>query len=456
MAVPGVDRLSRPDLLALQERKLRALGERLMSNPFFAPRLRSVGGALSLDRLRDVPVLEKSELLDDQAHQPPYGDRLGVSVDRVAMRHQTAGTSGRGQEIYGLTLRDVEAAGYISSFAFEWAGLRPGEPAAFHIGVSNSSGGNAMLRGIQGVGTTPVVVAHAGFRERLDIMREVPLVGMYATPSAINGLAQLARAEGIDLQEVLPNLRFLLTSAEPYPLSWAKKMEDAYGARLLEDYGLTQSASAICACTCEQGAVLSGPEGLVRGKMHFFEWPFVFEFVDPDTLEPAAPGEDAEVLVTTLDKEASPVLRFRTRDRVRYLGTERCDCGRELATIEAGTISRFDDLMKIKGQNVWPADMESTALGMSEVVELSGEVRIGDKGRDELFLKIALADGADTEHTTAALKTAFKSRFNLTPLVDVVDLSSLPQWHTPEHKARRFTDLRRADLANGADGEEKS
>lgn len=448
--IPAVDRLDRPDLLAVQDAKLGRLGDRLLDNPFFADRVKAVGGRLDRRRLRDVPPVEKADLLDDQQAAPPYGRRLGVDPADVAMVHTTAGTSGRGQEIYGLTWRDVEAVGYLSAVAFRWAGLHPGEAAAFHIGMSNSSGGNAMSRGIQAVGQTPVLVGHLGFRERLALLASYPVVGMYASPSAINGLHRVAQADGLDLRAVLPRLRFLLTSAEPYPVRWAAAMEAAYGATLFEDYGATQSASSICASTCERGALHTTPDGPARGRMHFFEWSVLVEFVDPDTLEPAEPGQDAEMLLTTLDKEASPLLRFRTRDRVRYLGHEDCPCGRSLAAIVPGGITRFDDLLKIKGMNVWPMDMESALFELGPVAEFSGEVRIGDTGRDELLLAVALHPGADEPALVAAIRATFKARFSLTPQVRVVDAAALPEWHTPEHKARRFRDLRGQDLAREA------
>ncbi|MBX3577407.1 MAG: phenylacetate--CoA ligase family protein [Rhizobiaceae bacterium] len=441
----SVDHLPREQLRALQSRKLGAQIERLRSNPFYKARLANIASKGSpLDALKSIEPIDKHQLLTDQNAEPPYGQRLNVPKRDVAMTHTTAGTSGLGQEIHGLTWRDVEAAGYLSSFAFRWAGLRYGDPAAFNVGFSNSSGGNAMLRGIQAVGNTPYLIAQAGFEERLSILAKADPVGMYGTPSAINGLLRTARDIGFDIRRNLPSLKFLLTSAEPFPIEWALRMEEAWGARLFEDYGATQSASSICASCCERGAVVDGQ----RGHMHLFEWSFVFEILDPETREPVRDGEWGELFITTLDKEASPLLRFGTRDRVKYTGT-RCGCGRELMCIESGSITRYDDMMKIKGQNVWPADMEKALFGLAEVREFSGEVAIGPKGRDELYLRVALTERGEALEKRAAddIRAAFKAQFNVSPVLTFVDVTELPQWTTPEKKSRRFVDTRQKGLA---------
>jgi phenylacetate-CoA ligase len=442
--VRTLDRLTRDELSALQDRKLARLLGRARTNPFYRERLASYrDGDDPRAFLRSFEPIDKDELLDDQNEHPPFGLRLGVPESETASVHTTGGTSGRGQELHALTWRDVEAAGHIGSFAFRWAGLRFGEPAAYNVGFSNSSGGNAMLRGIQTIGNTPLLIGQAGFEEKLRLLAEARAVGLYGTPSALNGLLRTAQDVGFDPNERLPQLRFLLTSAEPYPLEWAERIEQGWGAKLFEDYGATQSASAICAATCERGAVVDGG----RGSIHFFEWSFLFEVVDPSTREPTPPGEWGELLITTLDKDASPLLRFSTRDRIHYLGTDRCECGRELLSIEAGTITRYDDMLKIKGQNVWPADIESALFGHPAVREFTAEVAIGPKGRDELYLRIALVDGQmSAPAVETELKSAFKTRFNLTPQVQLVGVETLPQWQSPEAKSRRIKDVRQEGL----------
>lgn len=437
------DRLSRQELRAIQTAKLARLVDRLREDSYYSSRLSHLPVQVTLDHLSQIPTTDKREYLIDQDRNPPFGSRLGVPRSEVAMAHMTGGTSGQGRETHGLTWRDVEATGHLSSFAFKWAGLKFQEPAAFNIGFSNSTGGNAMLRGIQALGNVPTLVAQMGFKERLEFLQAFPPVGMFATPSAINGLAKTASDMGINLREALPSLRFLLTAAEPYPVGWAMAMEETWGAKIFEDYGATQTASSIAASTCEYGAITAGG----RGRMHLYEWAFIFEIIDPATGNSCAPGEFGELVITTLDKQASPVLRYRTRDRVKYLGMEGCACGRELMAIECGSITRYDDMLKIKGQNVWPAEMEAQVFRHMSVREFAGVVRIDDKGRDQLVLKIACTTTADPDALSSQIAEEFHTEFNITPTIEFVELNELPQWSSPEAKARRFTDVRSEGLS---------
>jgi len=248
------DRLDRRALEAVQTRKLEALGERLRRNPFFRDRLGSVKGALTIHSLRGIEPVTKEEILADQAEHPPMGRRLGVEPSEVEMVHTTGGTSGRGREIYGLTMRDVANVGMLSSFSYAWAGLRAGEAGAYNVGLSNSSGGNCWISATQAIGRAPVIIAHTGFDERIDLLRRFPPAAMYGTPSAINGLVNTAERRAINLREEIPSLRSIIVTGEPYPVEWARAMEELWGVQLFEAYGLTQSGSSLCAATCECGA----------------------------------------------------------------------------------------------------------------------------------------------------------------------------------------------------------
>lgn len=441
------DRLTADELDRVQGAKLTRLVDRLRTEPWYAERLGHLPQRLTREDIRRLPTTSKSDYITDQEEHPPFGRRLAVPESRVAMSHVTGGTSGLGRETHGLTWRDVEACGHLSGFAYQWAGLGYSEPAVFNIGMSNATGGNAMLRGIQSIGHVQTLIAHLGFKDRLRHLLTFPPVGMFGTPSAINGLATAAHELGIDLKESLPRLRFLLTAAEPYPVEWAMTMEEVWGARLHEDYGATQSASSISASTCERGAVVDG----ARGFMHLYEWSFLFEVLDPDSEEETPPGEFGELVITTLDKEASPVLRYRTRDRVRFLGRDACPCGRSAAVIECGSITRYDDMLKIKGQNVFPAQMEALLFSRPEVRELRGRIRIDERGRDDLLLEVALSPGTPEDLLTE-LALAFRNEFNIRPTIRAVDLTDLPVWSSPEAKARRFIDERFDQLAQVTPG----
>lgn len=437
-----VDRLNALDIRRLQDAKLASLVDRLRSNPFYADRLANLDAKADRGSLADIPTIQKPDLLADQESHQPYGNILSVDPGDVVETHLTSGTSGRAREVHALTHQDVAVGTFLTSIAYEWAGLRRGDAAGFNAAIGNSAAGQVMYRAIRAIGRTPMLIGSSGFEERYRVLQRYPFVGLYGLPSAINGLARTAKLLGGAGSLPVPGLRFILISGESYPVEWALRTQETWGAALFEAYGATQTGSAISAATCEQGAVVDG----ARGVLHLFEWSFHFEIVDPTTLQPVELGEFGELVVTTLDKQASPLLRFKTGDRVRYMGKD-CACGRELMTIEAGTIGRYDDMFKIKGNNVWAAEMERTLFSFSDVQEFRGVVKLDAKGRDNLFLYISTRSGVNRESLDVKIVETFKERFGFRPLISYVDLSDLPEWHSPERKARRFEDERAAHLA---------
>jgi phenylacetate-CoA ligase len=198
---------------------------------------------------------------------------------------------------------------------------------------------------------------------------------------------------------------------------------------------------------CEQGAVTDGR----RGLLHFYEWAALLEVLDPETLDPVGPGEAGELVVTLLEKEASPLVRFRTRDKVVLMPHEDCPCGRDLRAIEAGTVSRWDDMVKIKGENVFPHEVDEIIFARPGIAEYQGRVTIGAAGRDVAEIRVALVGSAGEPGTLLdRLRQELKARTNITFDLRTVPLDELPQWTTPDVKPRRWIDERQARLAAGA------
>lgn len=187
--------------------------------------------------------------------------------------------------------------------------------------------------------------------------------------------------------------------------------------------------------------------------MHFYEWAILLEVLDPDTLEPVAPGEVGELVITHLEKEASPLVRFRTRDRVRHLPWTECPCGRQLDMVESGTIGRWDDMLKIKGQNVFPTEVDEIVFARAAIGEYQTRVFIGDSGRDVVEMRVGLIDGPDdpgVATTLDGLRRELKDATNVSFDLKPVPLGDLPQYTTPDAKPRRWSDERQADLGRSA------
>src|SRR5690606_26256010 len=162
--------------------------------------------------------------------------------------------------------------------------------------------------------------------------------------------------------------------------------QDFWGFTLHEGYGSTQGAGFICSTT-ERGVV--GKDG-GRGAMQCFDWHVIVEVIDPETGAHVEPGEFGEVVLTNLDIEGSPVVRFRTGDRVRLLPAGSAGNGRSWTCIESGTIGRYDDMMKIRGNNVWPSAVDIAVFAQPEVAEYVGRVFVDDKARTEVVVKVGL------------------------------------------------------------------
>jgi phenylacetate-CoA ligase len=448
---PVLERLDRGELQALQLRRLRRQVERLWAtNPFYRDRWASAGLApgqapASLDELRRLPVIAKEDLLSDQESHPPYGARLGVDERHVFEITLSSGTSGRSQEIHAHTARDAHMRA-LHGIAFRWAGMGPDDVLVFHVGISNSASHGPFHRGIRALGRLPYLVGHLGFEKRLELMQRLGMDHMYVMPSALNGLTQLIHDGGSTPRAMFPALRSVMMSGEGWPVDFVQRMEEAWGAPVFEGYGASQTYAGFIMSNCEHGAVTDGR----RNGMHVYEWAAIIEVVDPGTLEPVGPGEVGEIVVTHLEKEASPLIRFRTRDRAVYLPWQQCGCGRQLDMIESGTIGRFDDMVKIKGENVFPPEVDEIVFARREIGEYQARVFIGENGRDQAEIRIGFVAG-DTppERLLDDLRVELKQRTNITVDLRVVPLAELPEWTTPDVKPRRWTDERQANLREG-------
>jgi phenylacetate-CoA ligase len=452
-AYPVLERMDRDELEALQLRRLNRQLEHLWAgNEFYRRRWRDAGlapGPLSsLAEMRRLPIVAKEDVLADQEERPPYGWRLGVDEREVFEITLSSGTSGRSQEVHAHTVRDAHMRA-LHGIAFRWAGMEPTDRLVFHVGISNSASHGPFHRGVRAMGRLPYLVGHLGFEKRLELMQRFGMDHMYVMPSALNGLTQLCRQRGDAPRDLFPDLRSIMVSGEGWPVDFATRMEADWGAPIFEGYGASQTYGGFIMSSCERGAVTDG----ARNGMHMYEWAAVLEVLDPVTLEPVGPGEAGELVVTHLEKEASPLIRFRTRDRVVFRPWTTCSCGRRLDLVESGTIGRWDDMVKIKGENVFPPEVDEIIFGRPAIGEYQARVFIGERGRDEVELRIGLS-GAEPSPDAAAtlladLGAELKQRTNVGFSLRRVPLAELPEYTTPDAKPRRWTDERQQGLGEG-------
>ena len=393
------------------------------------------------DFFRKVPFTTKTELIEDQEEKPPYGLRLGVSERAITQMHLTSGTSGMGQEAYGLTRADVELLGSKGAPTLYWAGLRKGDVAVVTIPIGTNAGALMIVESLKKIGTNPMYLAIYDSKTKLQLMKRFKPQLIFTTPGYLNTLSLLLKEVGIEPRKDYPTLKAIFMAGEGYSIAWAQKMEQIWDTRLYEAYGSTQGGS-IAAGTCERGAIPGGK----RGSMHLIEWHYYIEVINPETGKPVDSGEEGEVIITPFDREASPLLRFRTADRVRYFSYRHCDCGRPLDIWEAGGIFRYDEMLKIKGVNIWPDTIDNVIFSRLEIDEYRGKVSVDNKGREQAVITLSFKPD-----TLLSAESKQKFMTKITEEIKVKTMVTMKVVETKEDisdrgklKAKRWVDERQA------------
>jgi phenylacetate-CoA ligase len=338
-----VERLSFEEQLALQERALPSQIERVRAgSPFYAERLSAVR---SFDDLAAQPFVTKAELLAAQAEGPPLGPIAGVSQDEIVRLHVTSGTTGT-PLLIGFTRGDLDRSSLAGARAFRSAGVTPADTILHCVNYAFYAGGIADHMSLEETGATVVPVGLGQSDRLLELFPSLRPTGMFSITSYANHLAERAVAKGLDPAEL--GLRAIVTGGEPggdIP-EVRGRIEATWGARVADTYGLGEVWPTLGAqCEARDGFHLSTPDLLVA------------ELVDPETdrLLEWQPGASGELVYTHLDREASPLVRFRSRDRATVLALD-CPCGRGQPRFRL--LGRVDDMIVVRGVNVFPSAIE--------------------------------------------------------------------------------------------------
>lgn len=442
-----LDRLDGAQIRTLQLQRLQEQIRRLQANPWHGPRLKAAGvdaeGLRSVDDIRRVPTMRKADVLADSEAAPPFGLRLGVPHTDIRQLMTSGGTFGRTPEVYAYTQEDLDYTTDLYAMDQYWKGARAGDVAMMvsHLGMLTSPPLN--VRAWEHLGMPVLRVGPNTTEERViafERFRPTVLKLPYAyAPRFMEAL----RSAGVDPRSG-PGMKFVFVSGGAYPVAFAQAVQDFFGAPMHEVFGCSQ-AGAVTSGTCEHG-VLRGQE---RGVLHAYDQAFITEVLDPDSDEPVRPGEEGELVLTQLWRRASPILRYRMGDRVRYLGHGQCRCGRRLMALECGTVARYDDMLRVKGVNLWTHELDAHILAFPGVDDFNAELTLDAQGRERVVVRMEVRPGTQPEEAAARLAASLKAAFHVRMDVETVAAGTVQRF---ELKQRRWKDNRGAGLARAGQG----
>jgi len=430
--ISSVECLDRETLATQQACRLeRLLAETYRRNPFYKRKLGEAGVAVHALRLpKDLarlPLTAKSELVADQAANPPWGTALGEPIERYTRYCQTSSST-------GLPLRWLD-----TNESWQWilecwkpvyraARVGPGDRIFFPFSFGPFLGfWSAFDAGCQ-IGAQCVPGGGMSSQIRLRMIETIGATVVCCTPTYALRLADLAAEENGVGKDAPPlsegSVRVLIVAGEPGGSIAAtrERIERSWGARVIDHHGLTETGPISFECWESPGA------------LHVNEGEYICEVLDPSTGRAVPDGQEGELVVTNLGRAASPVIRYRTGDMV-VRRTDPCRCGRTWARLEGGILARVDDMVNIRGVNVYPTAIESVVRRFPEIVEFRSTASRNGAMRT-LSIEIEPAPGAgDLGALAEKLSQQLFLALGLTVPVRIAEPGSLPRF---EMKARRF------------------
>jgi phenylacetate-CoA ligase len=396
----------------------------LATNQFYQQKAISAGIELrrieQVDDLRVLPFTTKAELVEDQAAHQPFGKLLTYPLSRYRYFHQTSGTTGR--PLKWLDTQDswewwARCWGYV----YRGAGVTEDDIifCAFSFGPYVSHW--TAISGAWHTGAMCISGGGMNSDQRLQAILENRCTVLVCTPTYALHLAEVARAQRIDLRASA--VRLSIHAGEPgASLPNVKRViEEAWGATCFDHAGATEVGAWAFDCEAQTGAI------------HLNEAEFIFEVIDPQSGETLGENQRGELVITNLGRAGMPALRYRTGDLVEMI-YDRCACGRGFARIKGGVLGRADDMMVLRGVNLYPSAVDNLIRSLPHIIEYEVNVcRV--RGMDDLLIKIEAARTSSFDEASRLLSQAFRRQFNIRVSIEEAATGSLPRY---EFKARRF------------------
>jgi phenylacetate-CoA ligase len=427
MILDEIETAPREQLEALQLERLRWTVARILDRVAPGREALHAAGVMtaqdvgSLDDLARLPFTLKSDLRDHY----PFG-LFAVPREELVRIHASSGTGGKAT-VVGYTRHDLEDVWQaVMARCMTTAGVRPGMVVHNAYGYGLFTGGLGFHQGAERLGATVVPISGGRTDRQVTLVRDFGAHALCATPSYALVIAQGLRDAGIEPGEL--SLEVGLFGAEPWTEAMRAQIERELGLTAINFYGLSEIVGPGVSVECPQE----------RNGLHVNEDHFLVEVVDPETGAPLAPGEEGELVFTTLTKEALPLVRYRTAD-IASLNVDRCPCGRTLARMSP-VRGRYDDVLIIRGVNLYPSEVEHALLGVGGVAPHYQLVVERPDALDELTVHCEPSeDGIDRHALRARIRHALHERTGISIAVELLAPGTVPR---SEGKAVRVIDRR--------------
>ena len=426
---PDKECMAREDLEQLQLERLQSTLYRVGTHvPFYRKKFEELkfnyDNVRSLDDLRRLPFTIKQDLRDNY----PYG-LFAVPLRDVVRVHSSSGTSGQAT-VVGYTRNDIKTWSNLVARVITAAGVTKNDVIQIAFGYGLFTGGFGLHYGAELVGTSVIPISSGNTKRQIQIMKDFKTTALVCTPSYALVMADTMMEMGINPNGL--SLRYGLFGGEPWSEGMRREINEKLGIIATDNYGLSEV----------MGPGVSG-ECLECNGLHINEDHFLLEILDPNTLEPVPEGEVGELVITTLTKEAFPMIRYRTRDLTRFIPGP-CACGRTMRRMQR-VMGRSDDMLIIKGVNVFPMQIE-TVLFEVEGVEPHYQIIVDRENHTdritvlvEVMESIFFDEMKKQRMVIDRIKSRLASALGLQVEVKLVEEKTLERY---EGKAKRVIDRR--------------
>lgn len=425
---PELETMSVEQIKALQVERLRATVAHCMNNPIYKERLEKAGvtpeSITSIDDIRRIPFTTKQDLRENY----PFG-LASVPLRECVRLHSSSGTTGNPTVILH-TQKDLDEWANQVARNLWMVGLRPDDVFQNSSGYGMFTGGLGFQYGAERLGMLTVPAAAGNSLRQIKFMTDFGTTALHAVPSYVTRLYEVMQEQGVDPRKDT-KLKVLAIGAEPHSEEQRQRIEKMLGVKAYNSFGMSEMCGPGVGFECKE-----------QNGLHFWEDYYIVEIVDPETLEPVPDGEIGELILTSINREAMPLLRYRTRDLTRVLGRG-CPCGRNHVRIDRMK-GRSDDMMVLRGVNIFPIQIEKILMQFKELASNYLITLTTDDNNDNMTVEVELEDLFTDDYQKLIqlqkdVKRALKDEILLTPHVKLVPKGSLP---TSEGKAVRVIDKR--------------